>query len=115
MSSNPLLNDLQWRLIERLLSPNRADRAVIAAILYLQFSGGSLRHVAELFGLSRSKLHEWHRATLADGSLAKVMAALKLESAGRRGKMFYGSGAMADQISAIRVGEFRQALRGGRR
>jgi transposase len=115
MSSNPLLNDLQWRRIERLLPPSRRDRAVIAAILYLEFSGVSLRHAAELFGLSRTRLHEWHRAIEADGSLAKVMEALKLESAGRRGRTFYGAdAAMAAEISALRVGEFRAALRGRR-
>lgn len=115
-SSNPLLNDLQWRRISALLPPKRRDRAVIAAILYLEFSGVSLRHVAELFGLSLTRLHEWHRAIGADGSLAKVMAALKLESAGRSrgGRVFYGSGAMAAEITALRIGEFREALRGRR-
>jgi hypothetical protein len=113
-SSNQLLNDLHWRRIESLLPPNRRDRTVIAAILYLEFSGQSLRHVGEVFGLSRTRLHEWHRAIEADGSLARIMAALKLEPAGRRGRVFYGNdAAMAAEIAAIRIGEFRAAL--GRR
>ena len=90
---------------------------MIVAILYLEFSGQSLRHVGELFGLSRTRLHEWHQALEADGSLAKVQAALKLEPSGRRGgRVFYGSSAaMAAEIAAIRIGNFREALRGGRR
>ena len=83
-SSNPLLHNAQWRRIEKLLPPNRQDRVAIAAILYLEFCGESMRHACELFGLSRTRLHEWHQALEVDGSLAKVQAALKLEPSGRR-------------------------------
>ena len=48
---------------------------MITAILYLEHSGQPLRHVGEQYGLSQTRLHEWHRAIEADGSLARVMGA----------------------------------------
>ena len=77
-----MLSGAQRRRIENILQENRRDPTVIAAILYREFSGQSLRHAAEVFGITRVSLHDWHQAIEADGSLAKVMAALKLEPAG---------------------------------
>jgi hypothetical protein len=72
-----MLSAAQWRRIENILPPNRRDSAVIAALLYREFSGQSLRHTGEAYGLSRVRLHEWHGALKADSSLAKVMTAQK--------------------------------------
>jgi hypothetical protein len=77
MSSMPMLSAAQWRRIENILPPNRRDSAVIAALLYREFSGQSLRRTGEAYGLSRVRLHEWHGALKADSCLAKVMMAQK--------------------------------------
>ena len=82
MGSIPMLSDAQWRKISPLLPETKRDPVPIAAILYLEHSGQSLRHTAEIFRLSRSRLNEWHRALNADGSLAQIMTVLKLEAAG---------------------------------
>ena len=117
MSSVPLLSDAQWRLIEDILPENRRDRTVITAILYLEHSGQPLRHVGEQYGLSQTRLHEWHHAIETDGSLTRLMAALKLEraSAMDRGDQPFHShnAAMVAQVTALRLRLFGDALRAG--
>jgi len=121
MGSIPLLSAAQWGLIGSHLPANRRDRHTISAILYREHSGQSLRHVADQYGLSRVRLHEWHRAIEADGSLARIMKALKLVPAGplvRRGggRPFYSHNpAMVAQVTAIRLQNFREALQTRRR
>ena len=124
MGSIPMLSDAQWRKISPLLPETKRDPVPIAAILYLEHSGQSLRHTAEIFRLSRSRLNEWHRALNADGSLAQIMTVLKLEAAGplarRRGggPEWYarpGPEAQAAAVTEIRVRSFGAALRAGRR
>ena len=119
MNSNPLLSDRQWRKISALLPENRHDPVMIAAILYLEFSGESLRHAAELFGLTKTRLNEWRNAIAAD--LPRIMVALRLEPAGglarrRGGRVFYGNNpAMMAEIAGLRLRNFRDALRAGSR
>ena len=117
MSSVPLLSDAQWSRIENSLPENRRDRTVIAAILYLEHSGQPLRHVGEQYGLSQTRLHEWHRAIEADGTRGRIMAALKLEpaSAPARGDRPFHSHnpAMVAQVTALRLRNFGDALRAG--
>ena len=117
MSSVPLLSDAQWSRIENILPENRRDRTVITAILYLEHSGQPLRHVGEQYGLSQTRLHEWHHAIEADGTLGRIMAALKLEpaSAPARGDRPFHSHnpAMVAQVTALRLRNFGDALRAG--
>jgi hypothetical protein len=116
MGSNSLLSDAQWRRIEKLLPENRHDRTVIAALLYREHSGQPLRHVGEVFGLSRTRLHEWHRAIEAD--LPRIMAVLKIEPAGalarrRGGRPFYHRDPkMVAAVTELRLRNFADALRG---
>ena len=114
MNSNSMLSERQWRKIEPLLPDNRRDRLMIEAVLFREFSGQSLTEIAWQFGTTRVRLHQWSHA-LAH-LLPGIMAALKLEPAGRRGRMFYGSNsAQAAEIASLRIGNFREALRAGRR
>jgi hypothetical protein len=117
MSSVPLLSDAQWSRIENILPENRRDRTVITAILYLEHSGQPMRHVGEQYGLSQTRLHEWHRAIEADGTLGRIMVALKLEpaSAPARGDRPFHSHnpAMVAQVTALRLRNFGDALRAG--
>jgi hypothetical protein len=117
MSSVPLLSDTQWHRIETILPENRRDRTVITAILYLEHSGQPLRHVGEQYGLSQTRLHEWHGVIAADGSLTRVMAALKLDRASAldRGDQPFHShnAAMVAQVTALRLRLFGDALRAG--
>jgi hypothetical protein len=121
MGSNLLLTNRQWRKISELLAENRRDAVMIEAVLYREFSGQSLIHAAEVFGLTRVRLHEWHRAIAADGSLARIMAALKLEPASalmrrRGGRPFYHRDAkMVAAVAQIRLQNFCEALRAGSR
>ena len=108
MSSVPLLSDAQWSRIENILPESRQDRTVITAILYLEHCGQPLRHVGEQYGLSQTRLHEWHRAIEADGTLGRIMAALKLEPASapaRSDRPFHSHNpAMVAQVTALRLG-----------
>jgi hypothetical protein len=122
MSSQSVLSDAQWRKIEKLLPENRRDPGLITAVLYREHSGQSLSEVAEVFGITRVRLHQWTHALEADGSLARVMAALRLEPASRSVRSLSGNRpfyhrdpAMMAEISALRIGSFREALRAGRR
>ena len=89
MSSKSALSDRQWRRIEKLLPANRRDRLMIEAVLFREFSGQSLSDVAELFGITRVRLHQWHHAIEAD--LPAIMAAVRLEPAGRSARCSSGS------------------------
>ena len=116
MSSIPMLTAARWRRIENILPQNRRDPVVISAILYREHSGQSLRHAGEAYGISRARLDEWSRALEADGSVTKMMTALKLKAAGplvRRagGRPWYHRNqALAAEVVAIKLAEFRQAL-----
>jgi len=118
MGSIRVLTNRQWRLIENILPPTRHDPAVISAILYRQHSGQSLSHAAELFGVTRARLHEWDRALAADGSLAQILKALKLEPASalarrRGGRPFYHRDPkMVAAVTELRLRNFADALRG---
>jgi transposase len=117
MPGVPLLSSSQWNAILPLLPPNRRNVQIISALLYLEHSGESLRHVCEQFRTTKSRLNQWHRALASDGTLANIMLRLRLESAGplvRRagGQRWYGDNAtLAAEITSIRVGRFRDALR----
>ena len=78
MGSKPLISEAQWRKITKFLPPKMCDQTMIEAILFREFSGRSLTEVAELFGVTRIRLHTWRNALEADGTLARIMAALKL-------------------------------------
>ncbi len=117
MGSIPQLSDVQWRRIENILPENRRDRQVICALMYREFSGQSLRHVGGQYGLSRTRLDEWSRALKADGSLPQLMRLLKLKLASslpRRGggrAWYHHNKALVAEVTAIKLAEFRQALR----
>jgi hypothetical protein len=118
MATVPLLSVRQWKLIEPLLAEKKRDRVVVSAILYRQFSGCGLRDVAEWFGLSRARLAEWSVAMERDGSLARVMKALKLEPAdwlcwSRGGRQYYARGGAEMKAAVVRLKfqNFREALR----
>lgn len=121
MGSKPLISDAQWRKIEKLLPETRRDPQMIAALLYREFSGQSLSHAAEMFRVTRVRLHQWHRALEADGSLADIMAALKLEPAGplarcAAGRPWYARDAeLAARVAQFRLQNFADALRASRR
>jgi hypothetical protein len=121
MSPKSALSEAQWRKIERYLPETRRDQLMIEAVLYRRFSGQSLSEVAALFSITRVRLHQWHHALDADGSLTKVMAALRLEPAGplarcRSGSRptYHNNPEMIAAVAAIRMQSFRQALRGSR-
>ncbi len=71
--------------------------------------------------MSRVRLNEWNRAIEDDGSLARVMAVLKLERANalvrRRGgrPSYHRDQAMVDAVASIRLRDFGDALRAGSR
>jgi hypothetical protein len=117
MSAVPLLSARQWNEIIELLPTNRRNPILIAAILFHQTSGCGLREVAQSYGVSRSRLHEWSKALEIDGSLANVLETLQLNPAGplaRRGggpAWYAHNKALAAEIAAIKLNEFRQALR----
>jgi hypothetical protein len=119
MGSKPLMSDTKWRKIAPLLPANRRDRQVIEAILFREHSGWSLTDTAALFGLTRVRLYQWHTAIAAD--LPRILAVLGLEPADqlmrrRGGRAFYRDDAeMADAIAAIKLRNFAEALRAGRR
>ena len=122
MSSKSLLSARQWAKISALLPESRRDPALIEAVLFREHTGQSLSEVAELFGITRVRLHQWTHAIEADGSPARAMAALRLEVASRSVRSLSGNRpfyhrdpAMVAKISALRVGEFREALRASRR
>jgi hypothetical protein len=73
----------KWQAIEALLPPNKRDKVVLAAILFRQTTAYGLRDTAEIFGLSRARVAEWTTLLESDGTLAKVMRALRLEPAGQ--------------------------------
>jgi hypothetical protein len=123
MSSNPLLSAAQWRAIAPLLPEKlRRDQHAIEAILFREFSGRSLTETSEIFAITRVRLHSWHNAIEADGSLRRIMAVLKLEPAnplarartGERSR-HHNNPEMVAAIAAIRMRGFRDALREGRR
>ena len=121
MGSRSALTAAQWRKIEKILPEKMRNQVMIEAILYREFSGRSLTQVSETFGLTRIRLHTWHTALEADGRLRKIMAALKLEPAGPLARCRSGSRptywrnqAMVDAVAAIRLQNFREALRGSR-
>jgi hypothetical protein len=116
-----MLSARQWRAISKILPATKRDPVVIAALLYREFTGEGLRHVGEVFGVSRSKLDEWHRALEHDDSLARVMKVLKLPSAsplarsmgGRRSNVYCGGDkTRQEKVLAVRFRNFRAALRG---
>ena len=117
VGSKPLITDVQWRKIEKILPPKMCDRDMITAILFREFSGRSLTETAEIFDLTRVRLHQWQHALEADGSLQKVMATLKLESAGalaraRTGERprHHNNPEMLAAITTLRLQGFRDAL-----
>jgi hypothetical protein len=116
----PLLSARQWKQIVELLPNNRRDPMLVAAILFREVSGSGIREVAKSYGISRSRLHEWNRALETGGILANVLDTLRLEPAGplaRRGggpAWYANNEGLAAAIAAIRLDEFRQALRSGR-
>jgi hypothetical protein len=89
----------------------------MTAILYLEHSGQPLRHVGEQYGLSQTRLHEWHCAIEVDGTLARVMAALKLDRASAldcADRPFHShNAATVAQVTALRLRNFGDALRAG--
>jgi hypothetical protein len=116
MASSPQLTAAQWRRIAPILPENRRDRLMISAILFRQFSGTGLRDAAAWFGVTRVRLSEWTMALEADGSLARLMKLLRLKPASRLGSSgrhsYQGRDAkMAAAITAIRLADFREALR----
>jgi transposase len=123
MDSIPMLSDAQWRKISPLLPETKRDPRMVSAILYLEHSGQSLRHTAEVFAVTKSRLGEWHGALAVDGGLARIMTMLKLKAAGplaRRGgggPEWYarpGREAQAAAVTAIRLQNFGAALLGRR-
>jgi hypothetical protein len=113
MNSNPMLSERQWKLVSALLPENRRNQSMVEAVLFREFSGQSITEISWQFGTTRAKLHAWTHALAAD--LPEVMAALKLEPSRARGKVFYGNGtAQAAEIASLRIGNFREALRGRR-
>ena len=122
MSSKSLLSDRHWHTIERHLPEKRRDWHLVEAILYRQFSGQGLTEVAELFQVTRTRLHQWTVQFEADGTLPAIMAALKLEPAGAAARSRGGSRptywrneSMMAAVAQIRLEGFREALRAGRR
>ena len=118
MGSEPLISDAQRRKIDELLPPKMRDPTMIEAILFREFSGRSLTETAELFGVTRIRLHTWHNALEADGSLRRIMAALKLKPAGplaraRSGERarYWNDPQMVAAVTGIRLQRFRDALR----
>ena len=72
----PLISHKQLDLIVDLLPPSRRDPVLVTAILYRAFSGGSLRDVAELFPVTRCRLHEGERDLAA--VLPRILRTLRL-------------------------------------
>jgi hypothetical protein len=72
----------KWSAIEGLLPHGRRDKAVLAAVLFRQTTACGLRDTAEIFGLSRAKVHEWTTMLESDGTLARILDSLGLERAG---------------------------------
>jgi hypothetical protein len=119
-SNMGFLTERQWRQIESILPQTRRDRLVIEAILYREFSGQSLAEVAEVFALTKVRLHQWHHAIAAE--LPQIMATLRLERASASARCRSGSRptyrdnpAMVAAVGELRLRKFRQALRGGGR
>jgi hypothetical protein len=105
MPDIPLLTDAQWRAVEPILPVGRRDRSVISAICFRESAGIGLRDLCEAYGVTRTRISDWTRALEADGSLPRILSALRLEPAGplmrRRGgvpslRRHGGGGAMLE-------------------
>lgn len=115
MSKAPMLSAAQWRKIEADLPPKRRDRAVISALLYRCSSGQSLRDVSDAYDISRARLSEWE--TLLQAILPKLMRKLGLAAADWRqwrsgGQPWQRRQPNYADVTALRLTNFRQALRG---
>ena len=114
MAQAPTLSDAKWRKIVNDLPANRRDRLVISAILYRATSGQSVRETAAVFGVAKTKLHEWGNAV--EDALPGILQTLQLEPAGRRMRRAGGadwrkrSGIYAS-VAALRLQNFGRALR----
>jgi hypothetical protein len=94
---------------------------MITALLFYEFSGSRCATSATNTGCREPTCSEWHQALEADGSLADIMATLKLEPASalarrRGGRPFYHRDqAMVAAVAELRLQNFAEALRAGRR
>ena len=114
MASAPILSDAKWRKIESHLPTNRRDRLMISALLYRATSGQSVRETAAVFGVAKTKLHEWGNAVVA--VMPGILQTLRLESAGRRMRRAGGAdwrkrSGIYEGVSALRLQDFGRALR----
>jgi hypothetical protein len=82
MAAIPTLTKRQWRTIEGILPANRRDPMMIAAILYRETAGASVRDTCQIYGLTKSRLSEWSAGLSESGALVRILAELKLERAG---------------------------------
>lgn len=114
MAQAPTLSDAKWRKIVNDLPANRRDRLVISAILYRATSGQSVRETAAVFGVAKTKLHEWGNAV--EGVLPGILQTLRLEPAGPRMRRAGGAdwrkrSGIYEGVSALRLEDFGRALR----
>jgi hypothetical protein len=119
MAAIPTLTKRQWRTIEGILPANRRDPMMIAAILYRETAGASVRDTCQIYGLTKSRLSEWSAGLSESGALVRILAELKLERAGplqwRRGGCAWYKRYAVDQgrgVEAVRLARFGDALRG---
>ena len=80
MTSAPILSDAKWRKIGIDLPTTRRDRLMISALLFRTTTGQSVRETAAVFGVAKTKLHEWGNAL--EGVLPGILQTLQLEPAG---------------------------------
>ena len=114
MASAPTLNAAQWQLIVDELPATRRDRLMISAILFRVSSGQSVRETAAVFGVAKTKLHEW--GTAVEPVLPGILQTLRLEPAGPRMRRAGGAdwrkrSGIYEGVSALRLQDFGQALR----
>jgi hypothetical protein len=117
MITAPLLTNHQWHAIERYLPPKKHNRAIISAVVFRNWSGESLRHVAQWYGCTFGRLQAWDREMRAGGQLSAIMRELRLPQAS---SLMWSNGGQrsswrdpdtARKVEAYRFGQFKEALR----
>ena len=116
-TSAPILTAAEMARIAPYLPRKRDDPVVISAIVYRNWSGLSLRHIANWYGVTVGRLQTWETQLRDGGQLAAIMKVFGLPHASA---LQWSNGGqvsawrnpdMAKRIAALRFQQFRAALR----
>ena len=113
----PLLTTAEIRRIAPYLPRKRDDPVIISAIVFRNWSGESLRHIATWYGVTVGRVQTWETQLRDGGQLAAIMKELGLPHASALQWVNGGQVSAwrnpdtAKRIAALRFTQFRDALR----